>query len=146
MALRTYAFFGFSLPKEQVVTNDTLMTKTFWFSLIEQYINETTDETGKKYAKMAKEYIVYDKFSSDYNSMTQNAFTYYAFMSHRHVDQYKMLINPILILATEKYGMTLAHEHVTILPETVNQDVFHADLYIDEGFRFHIPQQLGYIS
>lgn len=146
MALRTFAFFGFSLPKENFVTDDTLMTKNFWFSLIEQYINETTDDTGKKYAKMAKDYIVYDKFSSDYNPITQNAFTYYEFMSDRHVAQYKMLINPILIWATEKYGMTLSDEHVTKLPETFDQDVFHAGLCIDEGFRFHIPKQLGYIS
>ena len=150
MALTTFAFFGFSLPKENFINDETLLTQEFWFSLIDKFINETTDSGHKKYATMARDYIVYDKYCNDYNPETQKTFVFYEFMSERHIEQFKTLINPILVWANEKYGMVLVDEHIITLPDCPGDDndimLTYARYYIEEGCRVHIPRQLGYIS
>ena len=146
MALTTFAFFGFSLPKENFVNDETLLTQKFWFSLIDKFINETTDSGHKKYAIMARDYIVYDKYCNDYNPSIEKTFVFYKFMSERHVEQFKTLINPILIWANEKYGMILENQCVTEMPDTTDKIILDANNYVEQGFRVHIPQQLGYIS
>lgn len=150
MALRTFAFFGLSLPKENFTTDETLMTQNFWFSLIDKYINETTDETGKKYAKMAKDYIVYSKYASHYNPLTQKAYFVIEFMSERHVEQYKTLIDGIITWANEKYGLIISDEHVKSVSDEVNSIIningYSVHSVIVDGFITNIPRQLGYIS
>jgi hypothetical protein len=146
MALTTFAFFGFSLPKENFINDETLLTQKFWFSLINKFIDETTDSGHKKYAIMAKDYIVYEKYCNDYNPVTEKTFVFYQFMSERHVEQFKTLINPILIWANEKYGVVLADEHIITLPDLQEDVLIYATYIMEEGCRVHIPQQLGYIS
>ena len=150
MALRTFAFFGLSLPKENFTTDETLITQNFWFELMDKYINESTDATGVKYAKMAKDYIVYSNYASDYNPLAQKAYFVVEFMSERHVEQYKTLIGGIITWANEKYGLMISDEFVKSVSEEVksliNVNGISVHSTIVEGITTHIPRQLGYIS
>lgn len=148
MSLRTFHFIGFSLPKASFDEDQTLLTKQFWFALLDKFINETTDTNAKKYATMAKGYIVYSSFASDYNPVAEKAYVYYEFMSDRHVSQFKTLIAPVLLWANQKYGMKISDQKsVTIEDDETKTNVFWSIRYaFMEGFSKHIPQQLGYIS
>lgn len=141
MANRTFYFLGLQLDKDKFLEDDNLMTSRFWENLISQFIAETTDETAKKYAIMARDYIVYYNHSSDYNPVSQKAYASIEFMAERHVPQYKTLISAILEWANAKYGMVIVDE----IQDSILED--HQD-YVDivrTGFLMHIPDQLGYI-
>lgn len=150
MAERTFYFFGMHLAKENFIDDATLLTQSFWDSLVVKFINETEDDTAKKYATIARDYIVYSKFVSDYNPLSQNAYVYIEFMAERHVDQYKKLVSAVISWANENYGMAIKDEHTASFPEDVTS-VFtfvggNIHEHISNGFKYHIAQQLGYIS